>query len=312
MKFKQLTWYCTVFLLFLSLTNYSNAQTITNNKVGKQGDYHYEYWKDGGTGTMVLGDGCDFSCNWGSVNNILFRKGLRPGSKDQIVIYTADYKPQGNSYLSIYGWFQNPLVEYYIIESWGTWKPPGVAAKGSVEVDGATYDIYQNSRTGASIEGNKTFQQYWSVRRSKRTSGTIHVGHHFAAWQKQNMTLGKQYEVSFNVEAYQSSGGQADVKITMTDSAHYTSIANPQARASKTLAERSELGRINVTAGGLQKINFLLPAKKHLSLKLYNILGREVADLGKKMYSAGTHSVSFDASKLTDGVYYYTVKADER
>jgi hypothetical protein len=65
----------------------------------------------------------------GQVNNILFRKGIRPGSRKQVVVYSADYNPQGNSYLSIYGWFENPLVEYYIIESWGTWRPPGSPQK---------------------------------------------------------------------------------------------------------------------------------------------------------------------------------------
>jgi hypothetical protein len=93
--------------------------TISSNKTGVQGDYHVEYWKDGGSGTMTLGEGCNFSCQWGQVNNILFRKGVRPGSREMIVVYEADYNPQGNSYLSIYGWFENPLVEYYIIESWG-------------------------------------------------------------------------------------------------------------------------------------------------------------------------------------------------
>lgn len=311
MQFKRITLFFSAMILFMSFTRFSSAQTITDNRTGKQGDYNYEYWKNGGTGTMILGEGCDFSCTWGSVNNILFRKGLRPGLKNQIVIYSADYKPQGNSYLSIYGWFKNPLVEYYIIESWGTWKPPGVAAKGSLETDDGTYDIYQNSRTGESIEGNKTFQQYWSVRRAKRTSGVIHVGHHFAAWEKLNMTLNQQYEVSFNVEAYQSSGGQADVKVTMTDSAHYTSIPQSQTKFSNVLGEK-EMGRMNVTTGGLQKLTFMVAAKKNVSLKVYNILGQEVADLGKKMYSAGTHSVMFDASKLTKGVYYYTVKDNER
>ncbi len=194
----------------------NEGDVIRDNKTGTQGEYNVEYWKNGGTGTMTLGPGCDFSCEWGSVNNILFRKGLRPGSRDVSISYSADYKPQGNSYLSVYGWFQNPLVEYYIIESWGTWRPPGNFSKmGTVISASGTYEIYSNSRTGESIEGNKTFTQYWSVRTVKRTCGVITCRKHFDAWEKAGMTIGKFYEVSFNVEAYQSPGGSADVKIKM-------------------------------------------------------------------------------------------------
>src|SRR5690606_34052255 len=54
--------------------------------------------------------------------------------------------------------------------------------------------------------GTATFKQYWSVRRSKRTSGTISVSEHFKAWESRGMTMGKMYEVTLTVEGYQSSG----------------------------------------------------------------------------------------------------------
>ncbi len=202
----------------------TTGTVIDGNRTGKQGNYHVEYWKDNGTGTMTLKDGGDFSCEWGQVSNILFRKGIRPGSRKQVVVYSADYQPQGNSYLSIYGWFENPLVEYYIIESWGNWRPPGVASKGSFDTEEGSYDIYENSRTGPSIKGNTTFKQYWSVRKNKRTSGTIFCGKHFDAWQSKGMQIGSFYEVSFNVEAYQSPGGKADVKVLMTTEDDYVNV----------------------------------------------------------------------------------------
>ncbi|NLJ83913.1 MAG: glycoside hydrolase family 11 protein, partial [Halanaerobiaceae bacterium] len=37
--------------------------------------YDYEYWKDSGYGSMTLGSGGTFSCQWSNINNILFRKG---------------------------------------------------------------------------------------------------------------------------------------------------------------------------------------------------------------------------------------------
>lgn len=36
------------------------------------------------------------------------------------ITFSGDYKPDGNSYLSVYGWTTDPLHEYYITEDFGT------------------------------------------------------------------------------------------------------------------------------------------------------------------------------------------------
>ncbi|WP_281614805.1 glycoside hydrolase family 11 protein [Flammeovirga sp. SubArs3] len=196
-----------VLSLYLFLVFDIQAQTICNNQIGSQGGYTYEYWKDSGSGCMTLNNGGNFYVSWNNIGNLLARKGKRPGVKNQTVTYGANYQPSGNSYLCIYGWSQNPLVEYYIVESWGSWRPPGANAKGTVTTDGGTYDIYETTRVQQpSIEGTKTFQQYWSVRRNKRTSGTVTCANHFNAWANLGMNIGSLYEVSFTVEGYQSSG----------------------------------------------------------------------------------------------------------
>jgi endo-1,4-beta-xylanase len=190
------------------------SKTVTGNGTGTHCDYTYEYWKDAGNGTLTLkADG--FSLDWSSVNDLLGRKGRRPGSADIIVDYEANYQPNGNSYLCIYGWTKNPLVEYYIVDSWGNWRPPGGEGHVSTTTsDGGTYDLYKISRNGANIQGNGAFTQYWSVRTAKKTSGTITVANHFNAWKSNGMQMGSFYEVSMTVEGYQSSG-KADVKFTM-------------------------------------------------------------------------------------------------
>ncbi|MGC4000718.1 MAG: glycoside hydrolase family 11 protein [Anaeromyxobacter sp.] len=185
-----------------------------SNKVGKHCGLTYEIWTDASNSCMT-NTAKGFRASWTTANgNYLARKGVRPGSTSPIVTYSADYKPNGNSYLAIYGWTQNPLIEYYIVDSWGDWRPPGTNSLGTVTVDGGTYDIYQSLRDNKpSIEGNKTFYQYWSVRKEKRTSGTITVGPHFEAWKKFGLTMGTFYEVSLVIEGYQSSGS-ADVTVS--------------------------------------------------------------------------------------------------
>ncbi|XXT22626.1 glycoside hydrolase family 11 protein [Sorangium sp. So ce429] len=188
---------------------------VCSDDIGTHCGLTYEYWKDRGEGCLVnKADG--FSVEWRNINNLLGRKGVRPGGKNNIVTYEADYRPSGNSYLGVYGWTTGPLIEYYIIDSWGTWRPPGGEGfVGTVESDGGTYDIYKTQRVNQpSIEGTATFYQFWSVRKEKRTSGTITVANHFDAWGRQGLTLGTFYEVSLVVEGYQSNGS-ADVKVSI-------------------------------------------------------------------------------------------------
>jgi endo-1,4-beta-xylanase len=101
-----------------------------------------------------------------------------------VINYGGYYAPQGNSYLAIYGWTRNPLVEYYVIESFGTWNPSsGAQRKGSMQSDGGTYDVLVSTRYNQpSIDGIRTFQQYWSVRTQKRVGGSVNMQNHFNAW----------------------------------------------------------------------------------------------------------------------------------
>nr|BAA33542.1 xylanase [Acetivibrio thermocellus] len=228
MKQKLLVTFLILITFTVSLTlfpvNVRADVVITSNQTGTGGGYNFEYWKDTGNGTMVLKDGGAFSCEWSNINNILFRKGFKydeTKTHDQLgyitVTYSCNYQPNGNSYLGVYGWTSNPLVEYYIIESWGTWRPPGATPKGTITVDGGTYEIYETTRVNQpSIKGTATFQQYWSVRTSKRTSGTISVTEHFKAWERLGMKMGKMYEVALVVEGYQSSGKADVTSMTIT------------------------------------------------------------------------------------------------
>lgn len=47
---------------------------------------------------------------------------------------------------------------------------------------------------------------------------------------------------------------------------------------------------------------------KH-SLKVYDVLGREIATLANEERPAGKHEVNLDASQLASGVYFYRIQA---
>ena len=53
-----------------------------------------------------------------------------------------------------------------------------------------------------------------------------------------------------------------------------------------------------------------MPNAANVSLKVYNVLGQEVASLiNNKAMTAGTHTVAFDASALSSGMYIYRIEA---
>lgn len=188
----------------------------------------YEIWLDqtGGSGSMTLGSGGTFSTEWScsvAQGNFLARRGMtfdRTKKATDIGNITLDYAAEysasgGNSRLCVYGWMVDPLVEYYIIEDWVNWCPSGPST--TVTIDGAEYEIFTIDHTGPTILGDtRTFPQYFSIRKDKRTSGTITVSDHFKAWEKAGMSIGNLTEVAMNVEGWESSGKANVTKLDLT------------------------------------------------------------------------------------------------
>lgn len=56
-------------------------------------------------------------------------------------------------------------------------------------------------------------------------------------------------------------------------------------------------------------INYEVPSSMFVTLKVYDVLGREVETLVNEVKSAGKYSVTFDGSKLSSGVYFYRMNA---
>lgn len=202
-------------------TRGQNNSSVTGN-IGSSG-YHYEIWYQGGNNSMTYYNDGTFSAEWNGSNDFLARVGFKYNSTqthDQIGYFTADYKftksgSAAYSYIGIYGWTQNPLVEYYIVDDWFT-KPSTSylgTKKGEITVDGDTYDIYTYTRVNQpSIEGTSTFPQFFSVRRNARQCGHIDITAHFKKWAEVGLKLGKMYEVKVLAEA----GGGATGKIDFT------------------------------------------------------------------------------------------------
>ncbi|KAF1348891.1 xylanase [Delphinella strobiligena] len=192
--------------LILSLT--AAVGVLANT--GTSNGFFYSNYTDGtGTVTYTNGAAGEYTVKWTDSGNFVVGKGWSTGSA-RAITYSGSWETTSNAYLSIYGWTTSPLIEYYIVDSYGDYNPgsgSGATKKGSVESDGGTYDIYETTRTNEpSIEGTATFQQYWSIRTSNRIGGTVTTSNHFDAWEKLGMSLGTFNYQIVATEGYKSSG----------------------------------------------------------------------------------------------------------
>ena len=57
-------------------------------------------------------------------------------------------------------------------------------------------------------------------------------------------------------------------------------------------------------------INYSVPKSGLVTIKVYDILGRELANLVNEQKNAGSYSIQFNAAKLASGVYFYRMQAE--
>jgi len=219
---KAIRFFLVIVLLFaLSFAVTASANiTLTKSTIGNNSGFDFELWtqyNDDDVKMTLTGPGT-FIGEWNDAFNVLFRTGQKLGSVkahkeygDITIEYGAihDIIKGDVSYLCVYGWTKNPLIEFYVVDNYGKYKPPGgVGHQGQIEVDGGIYDVYVDTRVEQpSIAGTATFEQYFSVRTEKRTEGTITLHEHFKAWEEFGLDMsGTLYEVALCVEGYKSSG----------------------------------------------------------------------------------------------------------
>ncbi|MDR6843211.1 glycoside hydrolase family 11 protein [Pseudoxanthomonas sacheonensis] len=205
----------------------ANAQSC-NNTGPVDGNLFYSHWSNSSSGYPCLqfGGPGNYSYSWNNFQgNFVGGKGWQIGNPSRVIGYNATFQPNGNAYLAFYGWAKSnygEIVEYYVVDSWGTWEPPfgnnPPAPVGYVTTDGGTYKLYkkrQFQQPHVFGSGNADFDQYWSVRTSKRQTGvnsTITLQNHVNAWANQGWTLGgeQKYQVmgteGFGNEQYPTNG----------------------------------------------------------------------------------------------------------
>lgn len=212
---------------FCNASHSGTSVKETVNKTGTIGNVGYELWGEKGDQSATFYSDGSMYCEFNGNKDYLCRSGMSydcTQTYDQLGHLYADFsvKISGTSninysYIGIYGWTRDPLIEWYIVDSWGSQYRPGdwVGEQkiGRMTIDGAEYDVYKNHRRAFSIDGDdKDFDQFFSIRVNQRNCGTIDITAHFDAWASKGLKLGKMYEAKILGEAGNNDGPNATGK----------------------------------------------------------------------------------------------------
>lgn len=204
----------------------SGAQMHSGNGRGGDGNLAWEIWSNTMRGELVTYDVPAFSAIWNEAGGYLGRLGYEwgqwnqtPVPHEQVGTITAQFASnksgQGGlySYVGMYGWTTDPCIEWYVIEDSFNNMPvnPGSGEEVTrIDVDGGTYIVYlrPTQGTGGSrcSAGETTWNQYYSIRTTARSCGTISLSEHFKAWEAQGLEMGNLLEAKILVEVGGSSG----------------------------------------------------------------------------------------------------------
>jgi hypothetical protein len=204
--------------------------TQSNNDWGEAAGLDWTIWSSGTGGSITTYGSPAFKAAWNNSGDFLARIGLQWNATKKYTEYgtiTAQFNSKktgsagGYSYVGVYGWSLNPCVEFYIVDDSYNNMPvnPGMTTnKGTAMIDGGTYTLYTRSTTGTG--GSKcgssvtNWMQFYSIRQSARTCGTLSITAHFDAWAAKDMVLGNMDQAQILIEA---GGGVGNIEFPVAN-----------------------------------------------------------------------------------------------
>jgi hypothetical protein len=100
-------------------------------------------------------------------------------------------------------------------------------------------------------------------------------------------------------------GGTTELVLASSDVHLLTAVRNTETAPQTSMLGQNYPNPFNPAT----TIAFTLPKDDDVTLDVMNILGEHMATLTHGRVSAGTHTVNFDASRLTSGIYFYRLSA---
>lgn len=161
-----------------------------------------------------------YSGSWNNPSDFVIGLGWSTGTYNREISFATQYNSDQSSYLAVYGWLNSPLTEYYIVENFST-DPCSIGnaqTVGYLRSDGSQYKICKHTQIDQpSIQGTKTFGQFFSVRQNKRNSGKVTISNHFTAWRKYGFA-NNSTDPNFNYQVFatEAFGGTGSVNATIS------------------------------------------------------------------------------------------------
>ncbi|KAI0020142.1 xylanase [Xylariomycetidae sp. FL0641] len=169
--------------------------------------FYYSLYNDNGAGaTYTEYDSGQFELGWTTSVEFLGGKGYY-GQTPQTLTWTGSFTADGDYTLAVYGWTTDPVTEWYVVEQYGTGTPGNGDILGTVSSDGGVYDVYDLFYDNVpEIYGATSFHQYWSVRQSSRSTGTVTTGNHFQGWKDLGLDPGYTVFQMVTAEGFSGTG----------------------------------------------------------------------------------------------------------
>jgi len=153
--------------------------------------------------------------------------------------------------------------------------------------------VYEENNSGFDIE-RKSTRNDWTKISTVSGNGTTNNPHSYI-FEDKNLASGKY---NYRLKQIDYNGNYKYYELS-----NEVEIGNPE----KYSLAQNYPNPFNPST----TINYELPKNNFVSLKVYDMMGREVANLVDQNQDAGFYSVKFDASKLSSGIYFYKIQASD-
>ena len=314
--------------------------TISNNtQVVKQVNLNLSYRVSQGDDQLT--NNSNYSLQPG-VNNISVSSGIISDANiymSQTQGFDDEVYVSGGAYTYITG--PNSTVSSFTTSGYpqqlqSSYPQGSLVLSGGVSVSGQLNDWATVVRSLNAENSSYDLSRYGSVRFTAKGNGTVEVILNLSSTQNYNYFMyklnltgaSKEYTIDFN-QFKLLDGSQGIVNPTQIEDVGFVinNTDNPGLTdfnfEVKDIAFLStDVTAINNRENSIPKefalsqnypnpfnpstvIEFSNPRQEHLSLIIYNIIGQRVAQLFDTEISAGQHSITFDASKLSSGIYFY-------